>query len=266
MSYRLYLDIGNSALKYGLRQGVEWKLHGSLPYLPDPEQDDMIQNGASMAAELGDALDDGGFAVEDCESVVYCCCNPHVDQLLAALAKTFPCGLKSLGKEIAPVLKIGYRRPEELGADRLANATGGAMLYGQPCVIVDLGTCITSEVVSAEGVMLGGAIAAGRAALLAGLIISVPHLEAALLQTDVPILEEMLGRSTAECLAVGLAMQLAGTADRMVLEALDILGADDAAVVITGGDAELVEPLMETPTILDDKLTLEGLRLSDGYE
>ncbi len=266
MSYRLYLDIGNSALKYGLRQDGEWKLHGSLSYLPDPEQEDMIQDGASVAAELGDMLDDGGFVVADCERLVYCCCNPHVDRLLTALTAAFACGLQALGKDIAPVLQIGYHRPEELGTDRLANATGGALLYGRPCVVVDLGTCITSEVVSAEGVMLGGAIAAGRAALLAGLIISVPHLETALLQTDVPILEEMLGRSTAECLAVGIAMQLAGTADRMVWEALEILGAEDAAIVVTGGDAALVEPLMEAPTILDDKLTLEGLRLSDGYE
>lgn len=266
MNYRLYLDIGNSALKYGLRQDGEWKLHGSLSYLPDPEQDDMIQDGASVVAELGDILDDGGYAVADCERLVYCCCNPHVDRLLTALAGTFPCGLKALGKDIAPVLQVGYHRPEELGTDRLANATGAALLYGRPCVVVDLGTCLTSEVVSAEGVLLGGAIAAGRAAVLAGLIISVPHLETALLQTDVPILEEMLGRSTAECLAVGIAMQLAGTADRMVWEALEILGAEDAAIVVTGGDATLVEPLMEAPTILDDKLTLEGLRLSDGYD
>jgi type III pantothenate kinase len=266
LSYRLYLDIGNSALKYGLRQDGAWRLHGSLSYLPDPEQDDMIQDGASVAAELGDMLDDGGFSPDDCESVVYCCCNPHVDRLLEALQGKFACGLKALGADVAPVLRIGYRRPEELGADRLANATGGALLYGKPCVVVDLGTCITSEVISADGEMLGGAIAAGRAALLAGLIISVPHLETALLETDVPVIEQMLGRSTAECLAVGIAMQLAGTADRMVLEAVEILGADDAAVVVTGGDAELVEPLMESPTILDEKLTLEGLRLSDGYE
>jgi type III pantothenate kinase len=266
LSYRLYLDIGNSALKHGVRQGGDWKLHGSLPYLPDPEQDDMIQDGASVVTELTHLLDDDGFLPGDCDGVVYCCCNPHVDRLLEALRKTFACGLRALGTDLEPVLKIGYHRPEELGADRLANATGAALHYGRPCVVVDAGTCITSEVISADGELMGGAIAAGRAAILAGLIITVPHLEEALLQTEVAELEVMLGRSTAEGLVVGVALQLAATADRLVAEALEILGEPDAPVVLTGGDAALIEPLMAEPVICDDKLALEGLRLSDGYE
>jgi type III pantothenate kinase len=266
VSYRLYLDIGNSALKYGVRRDGAWLTHGSLSYLPDPEQEDMIQDGASVVAELIAVLEGEGLATADCSGVVYSCCNPHVDALLAALGQAFPCGLRALGTDLQSPLQIGYYDPAELGADRLANATGAAFLYGKPCVVIDVGTCITSEVVSEAGEMVGGAIAAGRTALLAGLIISVPHLEKPLLQTEVTELEQLLGRSTAECLAVGLALQLAGTADALAFEGLGVLGQDDAPVVLTGGDAELVEPLMEAPVIIDSMLTLEGLRLIDGYE
>lgn len=266
MSYRLYLDIGNSALKYGVRQGGEWKLRGSLSYLPDPEQEDLIQDGAGLAAELGAVLEGDGFLPGDCDGVVYCSCNPHVDRLLRSLEGLFPGGLRALGTDLQPPVRVGYHRPEELGADRLANAVGAALYYGKPCVVIDMGTCITSEVISAEGEMIGGAIAAGRTAILAGLIISVPHLERALLQTEVPELDVLLGRSTAECLAVGIALQLAATADRLAAEALEILGEGDAPIVLTGGDAELIEPLMEEPIILDLNLTLEGLRLTDGYD
>lgn len=266
MSYRLYLDIGNTALKYGVRRDGEWHCHGALSYLPDPEQDDMIQDGASVVAELLAVLEGEGFTAAACDGVVYCCCNPHVDTLLAALQQAFPSGLRALGRDLQSPLKIGYHRPEELGADRLANATGAALFYGCPAVVVDVGTCITSEVISADCELMGGAIAAGRSALLAGLIISVPHLEKALLETEVTSVEQLIGRSTAEGLAVGVTLQLAATADRLIREALEIIGEADAPVVLTGGDAELIEPLMEEAVICDDRLTLEGLRLADGYD
>src|SRR5271168_4148823 len=58
-------------------------------------------------------------------------------------------------------LIIRYENPSEVGADRLVNGVAAFHKYGGPCVIVDLGTAITFDAISAKGEYLGGAIAPG---------------------------------------------------------------------------------------------------------
>lgn len=59
-------------------------------------------------------------------------------------------------------LKVDYRSPETLGLDRLAAAVGARTLVpGRTLLVIDMGTAITYDVVSAEGVYLGGNIAPG---------------------------------------------------------------------------------------------------------
>ena len=56
---------------------------------------------------------------------------------------------------------IRYDNPREVGADRLVNGVAGFHKYGGPCVVVDLGTAINFDVVSANAEYLGGMIAPG---------------------------------------------------------------------------------------------------------
>src|SRR3989440_9532360 len=56
---------------------------------------------------------------------------------------------------------IDYPRPQSIGADRLANAVAVAQLYGSPAIVVDFGTAVTFDVVSARGDYVGGVIAPG---------------------------------------------------------------------------------------------------------
>ncbi|MEY2551770.1 MAG: type pantothenate kinase, partial [Verrucomicrobiota bacterium] len=56
---------------------------------------------------------------------------------------------------------IKYPKPRSIGADRLANAAAVAQLYGTPAIVVDFGTAVTFDVVSAKGDYVGGVIAPG---------------------------------------------------------------------------------------------------------
>src|SRR5947208_4727076 len=56
---------------------------------------------------------------------------------------------------------IDYPAPETIGADRLANAAGVAALYGCPAIVVDFGTAVTFDIVSARRNYIGGVIAPG---------------------------------------------------------------------------------------------------------
>src|SRR4030081_449194 len=60
---------------------------------------------------------------------------------------------------------IDYPRPQSIGADRLANAAAVAQLYGVPAIVVDFGTAVTFDVVSAGGNYVGGVIAPGLEAM-----------------------------------------------------------------------------------------------------
>ena len=52
-----------------------------------------------------------------------------------------------------------------IGADRLANAAAVAKLYGYPAIVVDFGTAVTFDIISARGAYIGGAIAPGLEAM-----------------------------------------------------------------------------------------------------
>lgn len=68
------------------------------------------------------------------------------------------------GHGVAVLIRNGYATPETLGPDRLAAAVGAATLYpNSDVLIVDFGTAITCDLVSAEGEFLGGNISPGAA-------------------------------------------------------------------------------------------------------
>ena len=62
-------------------------------------------------------------------------------------------------------VEIDYPNPKSIGADRLANAAAVAKLYGCPAIVVDFGTAVTFDIVSAGGAYIGGVIAPGLEAM-----------------------------------------------------------------------------------------------------
>lgn len=140
--------------------------------------------------------------------------------------------------------------PQSVGQDRLFNAE--ALPPDRSFVVIDAGTAITVDLVD-RGRFLGGAIAPG---------IRMSY-EALHRRTDrLPLLEpspsppRALGTATATALASGVEIGTAGLVDRLVAE---IGRSYDAAVVITGGDAARLLPLLRCTPIHDSTLTLRGI-------
>ena len=80
----------------------------------------------------------------------------------AAVSPLLSCQLRELTHLTPLPLTIGYRTPTTLGRDRIAAAVGAWQLFtGSNLLVVDAGTCITLDVVTATGVYLGGNIAPG---------------------------------------------------------------------------------------------------------
>jgi type III pantothenate kinase len=151
-------------------------------------------------------------------------------------------------------LEVKTASPSRVGDDRLAGAFAAYVRVGGACVVVDLGTAVTVDAVSAEGAFLGGAIMPG-ARISARTLAS----ETALLpQIDFKGEARIPGRDTEEAMRSGLLYGLAGAVDRLVEETRKALGAE-APVIGTGGEAALIFPLTRHVREIEPALTLEGL-------
>jgi len=146
--------------------------------------------------------------------------------------------------------------PDSVGADRIANAFAARSLYGTPAIVVDLGTATTLDCVSKAGAYVGGAIAPGVVTASEELF----RRAARLARVDLRRPERALGRTTEECLRVGVLWGNAGLVDALVRRVRAELGGHPK-VIATGGLANVLAPECETVDLVDETLTLKGMRL-----
>jgi type III pantothenate kinase len=153
---------------------------------------------------------------------------------------------------------VDYPDPESIGADRLANAAAVAALFGSPAVVVDFGTAVTFDVVSADRSYIGGVIAPGleamttylykRTALLPKLILAEPR--------------RAVGRSTKAAMLSGAIFGYRGLVKEILVKiGAEAFGQRKAKIVATGGYAQLIAAQMPEIDAVRPHLTLEGLRI-----
>ena len=163
-----------------------------------------------------------------------------------------------LGPRVKLGVKIEYPNPKSIGADRLANAAGVAKLYGYPAIVVDFGTAVTFDIISADGAYIGGVIAPGleamtnflyqRTALLPRLNLREPR--------------SAVGRSTYDAMIAGAIYGYRG----LVCEIIAQIKSEQfrrtrVKIVATGGYAQLIAARVPLIEAVHPNLTLEGLRL-----
>jgi type III pantothenate kinase len=161
-----------------------------------------------------------------------------------------------LGPGLRTGIKIRVDDPREVGADRIANAVAARHLYGVPAVLVDFGTATTFDAIGPEGDYLGGAIAPG---------IQISHdalvSNAALLsRVELVAPESAIGRNTTASMQAGIVFGYVGLVEGLVTRLRHELGGT-ATVVATGGIATQLAQLIPVIGIVDERLTLTGLRL-----
>ena len=151
-------------------------------------------------------------------------------------------------------LKIRYKDPSQVGADRIANAIAAKILYKLPCIIVDLGTATTFDVISGKGEYLGGVIAPGIETSSSELF----RRTAQLFKVKIEKPPRAVGKTTQESLQSGIILGAAGQIDFIVEQIVKELG-KKCQVVATGGYAPLVWKVSKRIQKVDLTLTLKGL-------
>lgn len=181
---------------------------------------------------------------------------PRKNSVVRSAAKSLP--LLFIDSKCKLGIGVDYPQPRSIGADRLANAAAAAHLYGVPAVVVDFGTAVTFDVVSAAGDYIGGVIAPGLEAMTSFLYQRTALLPKLTLREPV----SAIGKTTRGAMMSGAIYGYRG----LVREIIGRIRAESfpggkVRVVATGGYAGLIARQLPEIAAVHDGLTLDGLRL-----
>ncbi|MFN8162670.1 MAG: type III pantothenate kinase [Solirubrobacterales bacterium] len=245
----LAVDIGNTQTHLGAFEGERLVEHWRF-------QTRAGATGDELAERIGGLMALRDMGLSELDAVCVSSVVPPLGTQYEQLTERY---LEADCLRIAPGIKTGMPiridNPLEVGADRLVNAVAAYDVVGDACVVVDFGTGINFDAVSAKGEYLGGAIAPGLEISLTALVeraARIPRIE-----LGEP--EAAIGRSSRAAIQSGVVYGFAGLIDGIARRIEEELG--EARFLATGGLASVIVPFTEMIDEVEDLLTLKGLRL-----
>jgi len=249
----LVVDVGNTQTHFGLIADGEHAIAEHWRFATVRES-----TGDELAAALSNLLGLRGFGFGDVGDSIVSSTVPQLsEQWTAVAARYLGHEMLVVGPSIRTGMPIRYDNPHEVGADRIANAVAAYERVKNSCVVVDFGTAITYDIVSAAGEYLGGIITPGAEISIDALYERAAKLPKVELATP----RSLIGKSTVDAIRSGIVYGFAGQVEGIVRRLRAELG-DETTVIATGGLAQALTPFIsETIDEVDDLLTLTGLRL-----
>jgi type III pantothenate kinase len=244
MNPRVVVDVGNSRIKWGLcgsdrlealaavpgEDRTAWEAQIERWGLQSPTQWILTGVHPRRRENLADWLRDRGEIV-----------------IVLTLASQLP-------------IRVALEHPDKVGIDRLLDAVAALSRQrrGEPAIMVDAGSAVTVDWLTATGEFAGGTIFPGLRLMAQSL-----HDYTALL----PVVEvsqpepPMPGKSTIAAMQAGIYWTVAGGI-RAISERMSAQTAKQPAIYLTGGDAALLVPALGERVQHWPEMTLEGLRIS----
>jgi len=247
----LAIDIGNTNVTCGLFKGnillTDLRIN-SRPIRPADFYSHKIESwlkGPSLTSAAVDGVVIG--------SVV-----PSLTEPFQQMAKNFY-GCEAM--IVTSNLHLGRRflvdNPAEVGADRICNAVAAAINYRCPCIVVDLGTATTFDVLDQEGNYIGGAIAPGLVTGASDLFRKAARLYRVSL--DFPL--KVIGKNTTTHIQSGILFGHLAMIEGMIKRIKVEMDRTDIYVIATGGFTQVIASHSTLINATDPNLTLNGLRL-----
>jgi type III pantothenate kinase len=246
----LAIDAGNTNIVFALfvddTMLASWRMATNANHTADEYavflralmKEKNIDHASIQAAIIGSVVPDANF---------------HLIQLCRDHFNCTPMMIGTPNVDIG--IKILLDRPEEIGADRIINAVGGAAMYKPPLLIIDFGTATTFDVVDADGNYAGGVIAPGI-----NLSLQALHMAAAKLpRVSIAPSKRVIGKNTIEAIQSGIYWGYTGLIEGTITRIKKEFGSA-MTVVATGGLSKLFSGTVESIEHFDDGLTLRGLQ------
>jgi len=251
----LAIDVRNTHTVVGLLSGAkehakvvqQWRIRTE----PEVTADELALTIDGLIGDDSDRLT-GAAALSTVPSVLH-----EVRVMLSQYWPSVPHVLIEPGVRTGIPLLVD--NPKEVGADRIINCLAAFQKYGTAAIVIDFGSSICVDAVSAKGEFLGGAIAPG---------VQVSSDAAAarnvLRRVELARPRSVVGKNTVECMQAGAVFGFAGLVDGLVgriRDDVDGFAGDNVTVVATGHTAPLLLPELHSVDHYDQHLTLHGLRL-----
>ncbi|MDR1906162.1 MAG: type III pantothenate kinase [Clostridiales bacterium] len=245
----LVMDIGNTNIKFGLFKGDKliesWRISASNSRTAD-----------ELGIVVGNLFASSNLSLKNVKGVIMASVQPAINYTVEHACEYY-IGKKPIvvNTEINTGLKFLYTNPEELGADRVANAVAAYKKYNAACIIVDCGTATTFSAISKNAEFLGGAIAPGikaSADALTDVASKLPKIE--LIKP-----KNIIGKSTISNMQSGIINGFTGMINYILTRMKKEPGLEEAKIIATGGLSELITFDESFKVIKDRALALHGL-------
>lgn len=247
----LAIDVGNTQTVVGIYQDGRllhrWRVATNKHHTSD-----------ELRIKLVPLLSSEGITFDDLQGVALASVVPQLTQAWCTATRCMigKCAVVCSAESAGDLFEADYPNPNEIGADRVADAVAAKAIYGSPVIVVDFGTATNIEVVDADGKFVGGVIAPGIETSASALFSHATKLGA----IDLVNPHTAIGHNTEQAMQAGIVYGETDRVDGLIRRIFDQLGYE-APVVATGGLATRVAALSKTITATSAELTLEGLRL-----
>ncbi len=214
-----------------------------------------VETADELALKIRMLLDERNIGKKEITAVIICSVVPALTGAYADIStRMFGASPVIVGPGVKNGIALLYENPHEVGADRIANTVGGFVKYGGPLIVVDLGTAITFDAVSAKGEYLGGVIAPGIDTSMH----SLSKRAAKLPQVSLDKPARVIGKNTVAAMQSGAVFGFCGLIDTIARKMQKEMGGTPK-VVATGGQSYWLKEVSETIEAVDPDLTLSGL-------
>jgi type III pantothenate kinase len=246
----LAIDLGNSSLKIGVFKDKNLIHHWHLAT-------DQVRLSDEYGLQLVGLLEQLKFDPRKLDGI---CLSSVVPPLTIRITQACEEYLSQkpliIHHKLNSGLKILYEDPAAVGSDRICDAVAVLSLYGGPACIIDFGTAITFNALTALGEYLGGAITANIGIAAEALYQKAYKLS----RVDLERPPSIIGRNTTHAMQSGLLFGYVSLVEGMVDRFRKELG-KEMKVIGTGGAVEIIARETKSIQIVAPLLTLEGIRM-----
>src|ERR1700730_11215471 len=226
----LVVDVGNTQTHFGVYPKNETSISEHWRFATVRES-----TGDELGAALANLLALRGLSFADVDGSIVSSTVPQLSEQWTEMSERY-LGHQMLvvGPSIRTGMPIRIDNPHEVGADRLVNSVAAYDRVRDTCVVVDFGTAITYDAVSAAGEYLGGIISPGAEISIDALYDRAAKLP----KVELAEPRSLIGKSTVDPIPSGIAYGYAGQVEGILRRLHDELG-PDLKVILTGGLAQV---------------------------
>ena len=238
----LAIDIGNTAMKFGVFSGDELTAKFVIPTRRDYPNDEFSN---AVAEHLSDTPD----------AVIFSSVVPELDAIVGEVFRERGISARQITTSVD--LGLTFNFPiEDAGTDHLINSFAAVELYGAPCIVIAFGTATTVDVVNREREHLGGLIAPGPKATAKAMEMIASKLP----EVEIAEPPNVINTTTTGAIQSGILYSQIGLVEAAIPHIKAEIG-DDAKVIATGGYASLIADKCKVIDRVEPDLTLYGLKM-----